>query len=248
MRFHGAPAALREHALPALAAAAAPLLDDGRLWRLQLDTYEREVERYGGAAGIELAERLFHADSEAVVALLDLLEGDEGADARWRLALCGIDRLLGDLRLDAGDGGAAAKLAVLTRLRRSFWREHKGDKALRVRLDRKLRGERRALEALLFGDRAGGPAAGGAAAAYAPALAVLDRRSAALAPIAAELAAREAAGRLSVPRAALAASLVHMHANRLLRSAARAHEMVLYDFLGELIESRAARCGVKRPS
>jgi hypothetical protein len=39
----------------------------------------------------------------------------------------------------------------------------------------------------------------------------------------------------------VAASYLHMHANRLLRSAHRAQEMVLYDFLARLYESRAAR-------
>src|SRR5262249_22589613 len=46
LRFHGAPERLHAEVLPALQAAVAPLLDDGRLWRAQLDTYEREVERY----------------------------------------------------------------------------------------------------------------------------------------------------------------------------------------------------------
>ncbi len=32
-----------------------------------------------------------------------------------------------------------------------------------------------------------------------------------------------------------------MHINRMIRSAARAHELVLYDFLYQLHESRAAR-------
>jgi hypothetical protein len=30
-------------------AATRAMLDDGRMWKLQLDTYEREVERYGGS-------------------------------------------------------------------------------------------------------------------------------------------------------------------------------------------------------
>jgi hypothetical protein len=48
-------------------------------------------------------------------------------------------------------------------------------------------------------------------------------------------------GRLARPLADLAASFLHMHANRLLRSAQRAQELVLYDFLARLYESRAAR-------
>ena len=44
-----------------------------------------------------------------------------------------------------------------------------------------------------------------------------------------------------MPLAELAPSYLHMHANRLLRSAQRAQELVLYDFLARLEESRAAR-------
>jgi hypothetical protein len=76
LRFPGRPERLQEEVLPLLQAAAAPLLEDGRLWRLQLDTYEREVERYGGSAGIVLAEKLFHLDSEAVLEMLGLFPED----------------------------------------------------------------------------------------------------------------------------------------------------------------------------
>jgi lantibiotic biosynthesis protein len=229
VRFHGDPRELHASILPALGAAAAPLLDDRRMWKLQLDTYEREVERYGGPEGIALTERLFHADSAAILELLELLEGDEGADVRWRLGLVGIDRLLSDLGFDA-----AAKATVLERLRGSFWRELKGDKNLRVQLDQRLRGERRSLALLLDGDAE-------ASAPFAPALALFDRRSQASAPLVAEMACLESAGRLTSSIQDMAASFVHMHVNRLIRSAARAHEMVLYDILHQLYASREAR-------
>ncbi|MEU9115342.1 lantibiotic dehydratase C-terminal domain-containing protein [Streptomyces sp. NPDC048483] len=41
----------------------------GGLGKVVLDTYEPEVERYGGPAAIGHAECLLHADSESVVAL-----------------------------------------------------------------------------------------------------------------------------------------------------------------------------------
>ncbi len=50
-----------------------------------------------------------------------------------------------------------------------------------------------------------------------------------------------ARGRLTASLEDLAASLGHMHVNRVLRSAQRAHEMVLYDLLDRLYLSRAAR-------
>ena len=52
LRLHGPPERLHHEVLPHLQKAADPFLDDGSVWRLQLDTYEREVERYGGAAGV----------------------------------------------------------------------------------------------------------------------------------------------------------------------------------------------------
>src|SRR5205814_344848 len=72
----------------------------------------------------------------------------------------------------------------------------------------------------------------------APGLEVFDRRSAAIAPITAELRALDQAGRLTAPVSDLASSYLHMHANRLLRSSQRAQEMVLYDFLARLYQSR----------
>src|SRR4029078_9761429 len=91
------------------------LIDDGAAWKLQLDTYECEVERYGGAEAIELAEEIFHRDSEAVVALLPSCSGDAGADLRWQLMLAGIDRLYADFGLDL-----AARLRLAERSREGF--------------------------------------------------------------------------------------------------------------------------------
>jgi thiopeptide-type bacteriocin biosynthesis protein len=229
LRFHGQPARLHGEVLPALQAAAAPSLDDGRLWRFQLDTYEREVERYGGAVGIELAERVFHADSEAGLALAARLPEDPRGDVRWRLAVLGMDRLLSDLGFDLD-----ARHAVIRRARDSFSAEFHADAGLQHQLGTKFRPERAGLEALL-------DTTPGGDGRLAPGKEVLRLRSERLAPIVDELRSCARAGRLTVPLPELAISYLHMHANRVLRSAHRAQELVLYDFLARLCESRAAR-------
>jgi thiopeptide-type bacteriocin biosynthesis protein len=48
LRLHGDPDRLAGSVLPALRDALRPAFQDGRLWRMQVETYEREVERYGG--------------------------------------------------------------------------------------------------------------------------------------------------------------------------------------------------------
>jgi thiopeptide-type bacteriocin biosynthesis protein len=230
-RFHGDPGRLQTALAPRLTAAGERLVADGLVWRVQLDTYEREVERYGGELGIELAERIFCADSEAVGAIVELLQGDAGMDARWRLATRGADMLLDDLGLDL-----PAKLAVMTRARDNLGREFSAGTDFAKQLGAKFRGLRDGLYAMLARD----PAAD-AASELEPGLAALARRSQALAPVAAELRAAEAAGRLTAPIAEMAWSYVHMHANRLLRSVARAQELVIYDFLQRYYESLTAR-------
>ncbi len=227
LRLHGDPAALLGEVLPRLREALLPRLEDGRVTRLVLDTYDREIERYGGDGGIELSEALFHADSEAAIGLVAASPGDGGAGVRWRLALLGMHELLDDLGL-----GLDERLALLRRTRAGFAEEHAVDAAVDRQLGARFRGERARLEALIEGrgdDE------------LAPAISVLTQRKAAIAPIATELRARARRGELGSSIAELAGSYLHMHANRVLVSDHRAQELVLYDFLVRLYESRAAR-------
>ena len=231
LRVHGEPSWLYGDFMPRLAEATRAMLDDGRMWRLQLDTYEREIERYGGDAGIELSERLFSADSACVIDLLGMLAGDAGIDARWRLALRGIDQLLDDLGFDL-----ALRLSLMRRIRDSFAREHRVDGAVMFQrgLGDKYRKERGALEGLL--DRARD-----ADSDFQPGFERFAQRSADNAPIIAELRALEQRGALTSSLVDLAPSYIHMHVNRIIRSAQRAHELVLYDLLVRLYESKVAR-------
>jgi len=69
----------------------------------------------------------------------------------------------------------------------------------------------------------------------------LKQRSARNAEAIQKLQSLESAGNLSVDIPDLLSSYAHMHVNRLIRSAQRAHELVLYDFLFQLYESQLAR-------
>jgi thiopeptide-type bacteriocin biosynthesis protein len=229
LRIHGEPGRLHAELLPRLHAAVAPLLETGQLWRMQLDTYEREVERYGGGRGIELAEQLFAADSEAVLTILGSLSGDAGLDVRWRLAMAGIDLLFEDLQFTLEE-----KRALVRRAREGFGREFAVDGRFRDQVSRRYRAERAGLEALLDpGQAPPMPLSAG--------LEVLRSRSLQLAPVAMELRQLSSAARLSATPADSAISFAHMHVNRLLRSAHRAQELVLYEVLDRAYSSRAGR-------
>jgi thiopeptide-type bacteriocin biosynthesis protein len=227
LRFHGAPAQLAEKVRPALEAAAAGALADGLIRRMQLDTYEPELARYGGDAGLPIAEGIFHADSIATLALLRGLTPATRADWRWRLTLRGMDLLLSDLGFDV-----ARRLTLLERIRGDFGREFRVDATLERQLGDRFRRERLALEALLAGDPESLPS---------HARTALAERSARLAPLAAELTKLSRTGRLTASIEDLAASYLHMHANRMLRASAREHELVIYDLLARLYKGVVAR-------
>ncbi|MCY1080610.1 lantibiotic dehydratase [Archangium lansingense] len=229
LRLHGDAARLLGEVIPALREKVAPLLAGGLLRTWQLDTYESELDRYGGPTGLPLAEAIFFADSEAALAIVETLSGDEGADARWRLALLGAHRLLVDLGLDA-----AARSRVSAGCRDRFAAEFRVDGRFRGAVGDRFRRERPTLEELLDPELSSGHwLASGAA--------ILRRRSEQMGPVCRALREAEQAGRLDQPIEALAPSLLHMHLNRLLRSAQRAHEVVLYDLLARHYESQAHR-------
>jgi lantibiotic biosynthesis protein len=229
VRFQGDPRRLRTEVLERLYALLEAPRRDGLIHRVQVDTYERELERYGGDVGLTLAEGWFHVDSEAALELLDLVAGDEGEEARWRLVLCGIDSLLTDLGFDL-DG----RCRLMEGLRQGYSQESGTDGAFERRLGERFRTHRPRLESLLWGPPpTEGPLAAG--------LEVLRRRTARQAPLLERLRASADAGALTQPLDRVAESLVHLHTNRMLRTAARAQERVLYDFLHRLYASRQAR-------
>jgi thiopeptide-type bacteriocin biosynthesis protein len=223
LRFKGDPARLLAEVLPHLHELAAPFFEHGAIRKVVLDTYDREVERYGGDAGIEASEELFFHDSEAVLAILSQLAGDSGNDARWRLALLGAHRLMGDLGLDAD-----ARLQLVAQLRRSFGEEHGVDVAFERELGARYRVERAGIEELLA-------ASVGSDHALEPGIQALSERSRHLVALGQRLRDR------GLDLTDLAGSYVHMHTNRLLRSEARKQELVLYDFLLRYEESARAR-------
>jgi len=190
----------------------APFEASGAVWKVQTDTYRRELERYGSRT-VALSERLFCWQSQALVAWLAEQPADAPDDWLWGL------RAMEEL-LDAFAYSLAQKTALLHELRTAFAHEFGGGKALRLQLDAKYRAARPAILAQL-------------AAAPPP--------PAALVALAAGVQQQLAAGPPEVTLAALLGSYLHMLLNRVLPTEARLHELVLYDFLHRHYQACLAR-------
>jgi thiopeptide-type bacteriocin biosynthesis protein len=193
-----------------------PFVESGIVHRCELAPYERELETYGGARGVEIAERIFEADSRLALALIGRMVGRPEGRERWGFALVGTARLLADAGLD---------VAAQRRLAEEGQRALRKELGLKVEDDREIaerfRAERGYVEKLLTGG---------------PEPLFAERSSALSAPLA-ELAAAD----LTVSRDAYLRALVRVWNHRILRAKIPLHELVLYTFLAKHCESLMAR-------
>jgi lantibiotic biosynthesis protein len=229
IRFNGPSGRLMRDVMPLITETLNPLLAAGKVWKIQFDTYEREVERYGGLEGLSAAEDIFFADSEAVLTILRELNGDEGLDLRWRIALLGTDLLLSDCGFDA-----AGKRLVMKGLCESYYAEFDVRSPARKELGDRFRIERRRIQSLFQPANDQEPAMAIAREAFA-------RRSVRVTIAVEKLNTLARNGHLAGDLSTLACSYVHMHVNRMIRSATRKHELMLYDFLSRVYDGEAAR-------
>ncbi len=227
IRFHGAPERLSSEVLPALRDAVMPHMYRGSITGFQLDSYDREVERYGGPDGIDIVEHLFMADSEAVIELLRLCADDEVT--RWRAAVLGAEMLMRDFALDRDQ-----RRKVLEHLQQHFDGKMMVDAATRRAIADRYRSEAKTLEVLLTTLEEPDHPLGDV-------VTVLLRRSREIAPYVENLSRLRDAARIIFPLDALAASCVHMFMYRLLLVEQNAQETVLYHFLSRFYDSMAAR-------
>ncbi|WP_411029291.1 thiopeptide-type bacteriocin biosynthesis protein [Spongiimicrobium sp. 3-5] len=203
-------------------------VDQDLIWKIQIDTYQRELERYGNNT-MELAEELFYRDSQLIVNFLDMIEGDEGEELRWLFALRAMDAQLNSFQYDDN-----RKMELLDRLKTAFGNEFGISRPLKKQLDEKYREERKKIEefmALTFEDNSD----------YEPILAVINDKEERAKQIAKEILKHNAQESLQMGLDDLMVSYLHMHMNRLFKSKNRLHELVCYDFLHRYYKSMIAR-------
>lgn len=83
VRFSGESSILSTVVLPAVSERYATWMAHGLVGRLSIESYEPEIDRYGGPDAIDAAEQLFDADSDLALSLLTETPND---DARLLLA------------------------------------------------------------------------------------------------------------------------------------------------------------------
>lgn len=213
---------------PRILSACEAHLSRGDVWTIQVDTYQREIERYGGVQGLELAENIFWADSEAVATLLPLLhEADE--QKRWAVAILGVHGLLESM-LPSAD----ARRALLLQIRNEFREPAISDPVTTRRLATMFRQRRPMLVDFGRSQIATDSTVGAAVPVFLERERRIDRF----------MGGRDRlweAGLFGRAPDEVIASIVHMHINRVYRSPDRMEELSVYDSLVRLNASAVMR-------
>lgn len=228
IRFHLCHPDTLAQVSAALNAAFENLVKDNIIYRYQVDTYVRELERYG-PEGIENAEQLFYFDSEFVLATLCELDVETGGSIRWLVALRSVDEYLNNFNMSLNE-----KYRLIRDLSEQFFLEHGGAKHLKVSLDKKYRAFRKEIENLFDSST-------DQEKEYAIILSYLSKRTERIQPISNKILDLKKMNQLTVPLDNLLASLLHMNLDRIFMGRNRTNEMVIYNLLERFYKSSIAK-------
>ena len=202
-----------------------PYLENKLISSMQVDTYSRELERYGEKT-IEYGETLFFYDCEMTLALLDIIEGDEGENFRWHFACMTVDNLLTDFELTESE-----KLELMNNLQYGFGKEFGMNDQLKIQLDKKFRAERQTIRSFLLKEND----------FYNPFYQIIEQKSLNTSPIISKIIRLHKSNELYPNRNSLLSSYIHMLLNRIFKSKQRLNEMVVYSLLSRFYKTEIAR-------
>ncbi len=140
LRFRGnAKNKFYDNVLVQLQVKLKPYLTHNRIYQLKIDTYQREIERYG-AENIEQVEKMFCQNSYLVLKLMQLLTDDDSEILRWHVGIKGMDWIMSDFGLTLPQKRAFAEECQL-----GFFAEFSIEKTTKEQLNQKFREDQQAI-------------------------------------------------------------------------------------------------------
>lgn len=192
------------------------------VWKVQIDTYERELERYGNSL-INEAETIFFIDSECLISIIRILQ-DKDESYRWMIAIKLIDQFLSDFDFDI-----KSKQILLQKLSSSFKHEFGFNKFNSKQFNTKYRENKKTIELILCKDSSD-------LVLYDFAKIIKGRSIKMKSTIYFIL------NKINyIQRELFVSSYIHMSLNRLFKDRNRIHELVLYDLLYRFYSDEIAR-------
>ena len=231
LRFQGEPSVLYGQLLPQLNKLLEPKIENGEIHKIELFTYEREVERYGGPESMNIVESLFSADS-TLIAKVSQQVSEFGEDIRWRVAL-----LMTDILLDLFDYKDKEKLNLISQLRSGFGSEFNETSVLRKQLGNRYREVESVLKSDFIQLYSKNENEQTESQKIIFALIAMWREQAE--PYVQAICKMYQDGNnVNCSKDTLLSSLLHMHNNRMFKAYGRELELVMHDFLRRVYFSK----------
>lgn len=194
------------------------LLEQNTVWKIQTDTYQREIERYGEKT-IEESETLFWHDSEMILRYLHLKSNFEKEESQLLFSFLAIDQFLNSFSQSNTD-----KLLLMDNLQLSFKDEFNVDKTLKKEMDKQYRDLFPEMETLL---------SEGATANYNEfCILIQEKRNQNSKTI---ISIKD---NLEIPLSNFLMSHIHMMVNRQYSSKQRMYELLIYDHLFRFFKTK----------
>lgn len=197
----------------------------GQLWKIQLDTYNRELERYGEDT-MEDSETVFCMDSEYIIQIIRSLNKNE--DYRWMISLKLIDSILSDFSFELKE-----KQLLMETVQKSYKSEFGYNEFNAKQFNHKYRERKKTVESVLNETIEDGE--------FIELYKIVRKRSNALKNVSRVIVEKAKTSKQENNLNSLLRSYIHMMLNRLFLSKNRMHELVLYDFMNRYYKSEIAK-------
>jgi len=204
-----------------------PLIEKQIIHSVMLDTYVREVARYGEQT-MGLSEQLFYYDSESIVSFISSLDGDDDEDYRWKYVISSIDQLLSNFDFDLGQ-----KIKILNTLQDNFGREFGMNKFMKINMDKKFRDKKTDIENLISRKNT--------EQGYEEIYQNVTKKYSAIAAICIEIKQILLNEEKQIELNNYLSSQIHMICNRLFLSNSRFHEFVIYYLMWKYYKTTAGK-------
>lgn len=192
-----------------------PIVKKKLAWKIQLDTYQRELERYNSLL-IEDVESLFGIDSIYMIKIIKRLNLGMDEDYRWMISMPIIDNLLSDFGYTLH-----TKKDLVSYMSNSLKQELKAEQINTKILNKKYEIYRQSIEFAFCKCEI--------SEEYAKLLNIVHFRSRKMRPVVNKIKMESDINQLNIQN--YIASYIHMSMNRLFASENRLYELIIYDFL-----------------
>lgn len=187
------------------------LLHKNFIWKVQNDTYLREMERYG-LHTIEDSETLFYFDSKMIMDYLSLKNNFKNDKTLLLFSFLSIDSFLNAFSLSTSE-----KLALLDDMQHGFKKEFNATKVLKTQLDKHYRELEKEISTVMNFDES---------YELSPLYEIINEKSSNIQPIFQSIKEN-----LEINLNSFLSSHIHMMINRQFTSRQREYETLIYDHL-----------------